>query len=78
MVLLVHGFGASVYHWRYNVPELAKSCRVYALDCLGFGWSEKPVVQYDGYSLWSDQIAGGQGGAGPLCSPSLLPNDGPL
>lgn len=57
VVLLIHGFGASVYHWRYNVPELAKSCRVYALDCLGFGWSSKPLVEYDGYTLWSDQIA---------------------
>lgn len=35
VVLLIHGFGASVYHWRYNVPELSKTCRVYALDCLG-------------------------------------------
>ncbi|KAL4436978.1 hypothetical protein ABPG75_004117 [Micractinium tetrahymenae] len=57
VVLLIHGFGASVYHWRYNLPELAKSCRVYALDCLGFGWSSKPLVEYNGYTLWSDQIA---------------------
>ncbi len=37
VVLLIHGFGASVYHWRYNVPELSKHARVYAIDCLG-GW----------------------------------------
>ena len=33
-------------------------CRVYALDCLGFGWSSKPLVDYKGYNLWEDQIAG--------------------
>lgn len=57
VVLLIHGFGASVYHWRYNVPQLSKHCRVYALDCLGFGWSSKPVVEYDGYELWTEQIS---------------------
>ncbi|GJP45952.1 hypothetical protein CLOM_g5289, partial [Closterium sp. NIES-68] len=32
-VLFIHGFGASVYHWRYNIPELAASGRpVYAID----------------------------------------------
>lgn len=60
VVLLIHGFGASVYHWRYNVPELAKHCRVYAIDCLGFGWSDKPLEEYEGYTLWSDQITGGR------------------
>lgn len=40
-MVLVHGYGASAYHWRYNIPELAKYCRVYAVDMLGFGWSEK-------------------------------------
>lgn len=57
VVLLIHGFGASVYHWRYNVPELSKHCRVYALDCLGFGWSSKPLLEYNGYQLWTDQIS---------------------
>ena len=38
------------------MPELAaQSCRVYALDCLGFGWSDKPLVDY--YPLWQEQIA---------------------
>ena len=57
VVLLIHGFGASVYHWRYIVPELAKHCRVYAIDTLGFGWSEKAIIDYDGYGIWSDQIS---------------------
>lgn len=56
----MHGFGASAYHWRYNIPELAKTHRVYAIDMLGFGWSDKPVIDYygdDGTNVWSDQIS---------------------
>jgi len=43
-VLLVHGFGASSGHWRQNMPALAESCRVYALDLIGFGQSAKPTA----------------------------------
>lgn len=57
-VLLIHGFGASVYHWRYVMPALAKAGhQVFALDCLGFGWSDKALVDYGDYSVWSHQIA---------------------
>jgi pimeloyl-ACP methyl ester carboxylesterase len=55
-VLLIHGFGASAYHYRYTVPALAKHCRVYAVDCLGFGWSDKPLLEYDGYTIWEEQL----------------------
>jgi len=55
-VVLVHGFGASAYHWRYVVPELAKKYSVYAVDLLGFGMSSKPSVVYNGYTVWSDQL----------------------
>ncbi len=41
-VLLIHGFGASIGHWRHNIPALAKVSRVYALDLIGFGGSDKP------------------------------------
>lgn len=41
-LLLIHGFGASSDHWRKNIPELAKTNRVYAIDLLGFGKSVKP------------------------------------
>lgn len=29
-------------HWRKNIPTLAKSHRVYAIDLLGYGYSDKP------------------------------------
>ncbi|KAL9437423.1 hypothetical protein AB3S75_023308 [Citrus x aurantiifolia] len=45
-LLLVHGFGASIPHWRRNIGTLAKSYTVYAIDLLGFGASDKPA----GYS----------------------------
>ncbi|KAH0449083.1 hypothetical protein IEQ34_022883 [Dendrobium chrysotoxum] len=55
-IVLIHGFGASAFHWRYNIPELAKKYKVYALDLLGFGWSEKAIIEYDA-TIWRDQVA---------------------
>ncbi|XP_016505967.1 uncharacterized protein LOC107823753 isoform X4 [Nicotiana tabacum] len=54
-VVLIHGFGTSAFHWRYNIPELAKKYKVYALDLLGFGWSEKARIDYDAL-IWRDQV----------------------
>jgi pimeloyl-ACP methyl ester carboxylesterase len=31
---------------RYNIPELAKTHTVYAMDLLGFGFSEKALIEY--------------------------------
>ena len=42
-LLLVHGFGASTDHWRFNIPVLARDHEVHALDLLGFGRSAKPA-----------------------------------
>ncbi|KAF4376394.1 hypothetical protein G4B88_000082 [Cannabis sativa] len=41
-LLLVHGFGASIPHWRRNIRTLAQNHTVYAIDLLGFGASDKP------------------------------------
>ncbi|GMH25189.1 hypothetical protein Nepgr_027032 [Nepenthes gracilis] len=54
-VVLIHGFGASAFHWRYNIPALAERYKVYALDLLGFGWSEKAIVEYD-FMVWKEQV----------------------
>jgi pimeloyl-ACP methyl ester carboxylesterase len=51
-VVLVHGFGASIGHWCKNIPALAAGgYRVYALDLLGFGNSDKPAIDYS-LELW--------------------------
>jgi len=68
-LVLLHGFGASAYQWRYNIPTLAKKHRVFAVDLVGFGKSEKLVTDYTGGEIWSEQIADfirefvGEGGA---------------
>jgi len=54
-LLLIHGFGASTFHWRKNVAELSQDFEVWAIDLLGFGRSAKPNWQYSG-DLWRDQI----------------------
>jgi pimeloyl-ACP methyl ester carboxylesterase len=41
-VILLHGIGCSVLDWQTNVRALASRHRVYALDMLGYGLTEKP------------------------------------
>jgi pimeloyl-ACP methyl ester carboxylesterase len=42
-IVLVHGFGASTFTWRFNLDVLAaKGFRVYAYDVKGFGLTAKP------------------------------------
>jgi pimeloyl-ACP methyl ester carboxylesterase len=48
-VLLVHGIGCSVLEWQHNIEALAAKHRVYAIDLLGFGLTDKPANET--YSL---------------------------
>jgi pimeloyl-ACP methyl ester carboxylesterase len=45
-LVFVHGIGAgsSSFMWRKNFDDLAQHFRVYALDLLGFGFSDKPAT----------------------------------
>ncbi len=45
-LLLVHGLGASVEIWERNVEALAEARHVYALDLIGYGYTEKPKMDY--------------------------------
>ncbi len=55
-VLLVHGFGASTDHWRFNIPVISQTHEVHALDLLGFGRSAKPSELNYGGELWREQL----------------------
>ncbi|WNZ22976.1 alpha/beta fold hydrolase [Leptolyngbya sp. NK1-12] len=58
-IVLIHGFGACWGHWRKTIPVLAQTCRVYAIDLIGFGASAKPVpgqpIAYT-FETWGQQI----------------------
>jgi len=53
-LLFLHGFGASIAHWRHNLAELGQNRSVYALDMLGFGASEKVSAHYNA-AFWAEQ-----------------------
>ncbi|BDA67490.1 Alpha/beta hydrolase fold [Rivularia sp. IAM M-261] len=54
-IILLHGFGASIGHWRQNLEVLSEHHTVYALDMLGWGASVKAPVNYS-VSLWAEQV----------------------
>ncbi len=54
-LILIHGFGASIEHWRQNLPVLSQCHRVYALDLLGFGASKKVYTSLT-VDLWVQQV----------------------
>lgn len=55
-IVLIHGFGASIGHWRKNIPVLAAAgYRIFAIDLLGFGKSDKPPLDYS-LDIWSDLL----------------------
>jgi pimeloyl-ACP methyl ester carboxylesterase len=46
-VVFIHGFGASMYGWRYQLPVVvAAGYRVVVIDNRGFGFSDKPAHGY--------------------------------
>jgi pimeloyl-ACP methyl ester carboxylesterase len=45
-VLLIHGIGGSLEDWMLNSDALSEHHRVYALDLVGSGHSDKPSVSY--------------------------------
>jgi pimeloyl-ACP methyl ester carboxylesterase len=47
VVLLVHGLGGSIENWVYNMATLAQEYRVYAMDLVGFGRSDKSPLTRD-------------------------------
>jgi 2-hydroxy-6-oxonona-2,4-dienedioate hydrolase len=46
VLVLVHGLGASAERWEHVIPELSKKYTVIAPDLPGFGYSDKPSLDY--------------------------------
>ncbi|MCS6768038.1 MAG: alpha/beta hydrolase [Candidatus Nitrosocaldus sp.] len=45
-IMLLHGIGAAAERWAKVIPLLAKGYHVVAPDIIGFGYSDKPDVNY--------------------------------
>jgi pimeloyl-ACP methyl ester carboxylesterase len=45
-VILIHGFGGSMWQWEYQQQALAGDFRVVTLDLPGSGLSDKPDIEY--------------------------------
>lgn len=58
-LVFIHGIGAgaSSFMWRRNFDALARDFRVYAIDLLGFGFSDKPAGVSYSADLYVELIA---------------------
>lgn len=54
-LVLIHGFGASIEHWRAFIPLVVGDRPIYVIDLLGFGGSEKASLNF-GVPLWVEQL----------------------
>lgn len=63
-ILLIHGFDSSVFEFRRLVPQLAADAQVWAMDLLGFGFTDRTsgaaitpeAIKQHLYSFWQQQI----------------------
>jgi pimeloyl-ACP methyl ester carboxylesterase len=56
VVVFIHGYPQSHYMWRHQIPELAKTHRVIAVDWFGWGESERVLTQPVGYDAEVERI----------------------
>lgn len=54
-IVFIHGFGTDSYSWRNNIDALSKHFKLYVLDLIGFGDSDKPETNYC-RSFFTEQI----------------------
>src|SRR4030042_2778543 len=45
-LLLIHGYGAGIWVWEKQIEVLSQFYRVYALDLIGHGFSDRPKIPY--------------------------------
>lgn len=46
VVILLHGLGGNTTNWAFNIAPLAQKFRVIVPDQVGFGRSDKPLINY--------------------------------
>ncbi len=54
-LLLLHGFGGEIWMWEQQVAALSKRYRLFIPDLLGYGYSDRPKIDYTP-SLFIDTI----------------------
>lgn len=45
-LIFVHGLGSSAASWSFDIGPASQKFHVYALDQIGFGHSDKPLIEY--------------------------------
>ncbi len=55
-LLLIHGYGALIEHWRPVMRPIARQHALYALDLYGFGYSARPALR-PSKERWAAQVA---------------------
>jgi pimeloyl-ACP methyl ester carboxylesterase len=45
-LLLIHGYGAGMWVWEKQIEILSQTHKVYALDLIGHGFSDRPKITY--------------------------------
>ena len=45
-VILLHGLGGNYTNWSFNIAALSQNYHVIALDQVGFGKSDRPMIKY--------------------------------
>lgn len=62
MSYILFAFSVDSDHWRKNLPVLAKSHRVFSIDLIGYGYSDKPnprdlqVDNFYTFETWGSQL----------------------
>ena len=45
-LVLIHGYGAGIWVWEKQIEVLSQRYRVYAVDLIGHGFSDRPKIPY--------------------------------
>ncbi len=56
-VVLIHGYGSVIEHWRRVMPALSQSHTWYALDLYGFGYSAVLPPRAPLLQVWAEQLS---------------------